>query len=367
MAETAEIDALYRVALGHYDRDESGRAATMLGEVLRRAPGHIEAAFKLGNLRKDAGRFDDAVRLYEGILSREPGYAEARNNLGAVLQVQGAFDKAEACYREAIKSKPGLAQPRLNLGRLLQELGRDADAAAAYRNATDNGHDVEVFGHLLAAAEGRSHSRAPDAYVRETFDTFASSFDEWLVNELDYRVPTRLAALVRERAGARLFDVLDLGCGTGLCGVALAGNIASLTGVDLSPEMLDESRKRGLYGRLELAEIGAWLKGTPDAAFDLVLAADVFIYSGDIGAVFAGVARSLREGGLFAFSVETCTGADWRLLPAGRYAQSSDYLQRLADSHGLRVLQTEPSVIRKGIAGEIWLLERGAAVRRALP
>lgn len=367
MAETAEIDALYRVALGHYDRDESERAAAMFNEVLRRAPGHVEAAFKLGNLRKDAGRFEEAIRLYANVLKRKPDHAEARNNLGAVLQAQGAFDRAETCYREAIVSKPRLAQPRLNLGRLLQELGRDADAATVYRSAMDNGHDMDVFGHLLAAAEGRSHSRAPDAYVRETFDTFASSFDEWLVNELDYRVPTRLAALVRERTGPRTLDILDLGCGTGLCGVALQGHIASLTGVDLSPEMLDESRKRGLYDRLELAEIGAWLGAAPDAAFDLVLAADVFIYSGDIGAVFANVARCLREGGLFAFSVESCTGADWRLLPAGRYAQSREYLERLIAAHGFAAVRTEPLTIRKGIQGEIWLLERGAAVRRGLP
>ena len=360
MAETAEIDALYRVALGHYDRDEAERAAAIFGEVLRRAPGHVEALFKLGNLHKDAGRFDDASRLYTRVLECKPDYAEAHNNLGAAYQAKGALDRAEACYRAAIASKHLLVQPRLNLGRLLQDLGRNADAATAYRSAMDNGHEIDVFGHLLAAAEGNSHSRAPDAYVRETFNTFASSFDEWLVNELDYHVPTRIAALIRERTGARMLDVLDLGCGTGLCGVALKDNLQSITGVDLAPKMLDESRKRGLYDRLELAEIGAFVGGSPESAFDLVLAADVFIYSGDIGAIYEGVARCLRDGGLFAFSVESCTGEDWKLLRAGRYAQSNDYLRRLAASHGFRILHTEPSVIRKGIHGEILLLQHGA-------
>ena len=362
MAETAEIDAMYRVALGHYDRDEPQRAAAMFGEVLRRAPGHVEASFKLGNLHKEAGRLDDAIRLYAVVLKGKPDHAEALNNMGAAYQAKGALDRAESCYRAAIASKPLLVQPRLNLGRLLQDLGRDADAATAYRSAMDNGHEIDVFGHLLAAAEGKSHSRAPDAYVRETFNTFASSFDEWLVNELDYGVPRRLAALVRERAGERLLDTLDLGCGTGLCAVALKGGTGSLTGVDLSPLMLEESRKRGLYDRLELGEIGAWLGAAPGQAFDLVMAADVFIYSGDLGDLFRNIARCLKDGGLFAFSVESCSGDDWRLLRAGRYAQSRAYLERLAGAHGFRILACEDTTIRKGIAGELWLLERGAAV-----
>lgn len=360
MADAAEIDAMYRVALGHYDRDEPERAAAMFGEVLLRDPAHVEAAYKLGNLRKEAGRYDEAVRLYSGVLGLQPGHAEARNNLGAVWQAEGQFDRAEACYREAIAARPGLVQPRLNLGRLLQDLGRDADAATVYRSAMDSGHDIDVFGHLLAAAEGRSHSRAPDAYVRETFNTFASSFDEWLVNELDYRVPTRLAALVRERTGARPLDILDLGCGTGLCAVALADCIGTIVGVDLSPVMLEECRKRNLYQRLELGEMVAWLRGAPDRAVDLVVAADVFIYSGDLGGVFGEVARCMRPDGLFAFSVESCTGEDWRLLRAGRYAQSRPYLERMAALHGFRVLCCEPATIRKGVAGELWLLSRGA-------
>ena len=68
--------------------------------------------------------------------------------------------------------------------------------------------------------------------------------------------------------------------------------------------------------------------------------------------------RCLRPGGLFAFSVETCEGAEFRLLPSGRYAQSPDYLQSLAVRFGLALLADEPAVIRRGVEGRLNLYQR---------
>jgi predicted TPR repeat methyltransferase len=139
-------------------------------------------------------------------------------------------------------------------------------------------------------------ARAPGSYVRETFDSFAAGFEQRLVGELDYRVPAELAELVRRHgAAAAPMDVLDLGCGTGLVGDALGPLAAMLAGVDLSPRMLEEARAKGRYSALHEADIADWLAGAADACFDLVIAADVFIYIGELEQVFRHCARVLRR------------------------------------------------------------------------
>jgi predicted TPR repeat methyltransferase len=69
-----------------------------------------------------------------------------------------------------------------------------------------------------------------------------------------------------------------------------------------------------------------------------VVAADVFVYIGDLERVFAGVSRSLRATGMFAFSIET---AGWDvdryvLARSGRYQHAVRYIAALRESHGKR-------------------------------
>jgi len=112
-----------------------------------------------------------------------------------------------------------------------------------------------------------------------------------------------------------------------------------LDGVDLSSRMLEHARRLGLYRELVHADIARHLQAT-EHRYDLVLAADVFIYVGDLSAVFAGAQRVLEDGGVFCFSVEVA-GDDqaFHLLPSLRFAHSERYLRALADRHGFETLQ----------------------------
>jgi predicted TPR repeat methyltransferase len=108
-------------------------------------------------------------------------------------------------------------------------------------------------------------------------------------------------------------------------------------GVDISQRMLDQARALGIYTSLIHADVADYLRGA-DRRDDLVLAADVFIYVGDLDAVFAGVARVLRPGGWFGFTVERAEDdEELRLLPSLRYAHSEPYIRLLARAHGLTV------------------------------
>jgi predicted TPR repeat methyltransferase len=343
-----QTDAQYREALALYDRDDFAHAADAFERVLLVSPNHVECRYKLANARKEMGDWHAAVMQYEKVIGLDPSHAEAFNNLGAALQALGRGDEAEASYRRSMLLRPSLAQPYLNLGRLLQAAGRTADAAGIYKAALAGGLDAGLFGHLLSAASGGAAQKAPEAYVRETFDAFASQFDRHLTGTLDYRVPERLARLM-EQPG----EVLDLGCGTGLVGEALSGRARRLVGVDLSPRMLETAKRRGCYAELHEADIEQWLAQCPDAAFDWVIAADVFIYIGQLENVFANATRVLRRSGSLGFSVEATDGADWQLLPSGRYAHSNAYIECLFALNGLRAAASERVMVRHGVPGYI--------------
>ena len=351
--------ALYRAALAFYDANELAAAASGFERVLEVDPGHVEARYKLGNVRKEQGDPVAAESHYLRVLRADPAHAEALNNLGAVCEVAGRGAEAEARYREAIAHSASLAPPHANLGRLLQSQSRHDEAAAIYRRALELGLDEPLFRHLLDAASGASSARAPAGYVSATFDAFASQFDRRLVGQLDYRVPRDLIALAAPVLPDRPFDVLDLGCGTGLVGAALVEAQAlhgQWIGIDLSPQMIERARQRGCYDELHCADVESWLINAPSDRFDLVTAADVFIYIGDLAGVFKSVANCLRRGGIFAFSTESCRGADWRLLESGRYAQSASYIERLAADNGYSIAQRAATSIRSGVPGEMFIL-----------
>jgi predicted TPR repeat methyltransferase len=173
----------------------------------------------------------------------------------------------------------------------------------------------------------------PPAAVVDLFDRYADKFDDHLQNRLHYSAPEQIAEAVKALNPTELMDVLDLGCGTGLCGAAVKPMARSLTGVDLSPKMIEKSRERSVYDRLEVGDIVEAMKHWP-ASFDLIVSADVLIYMGDLMPAFEAVAKSLRPGGRFAYSVEAGAGDRYTLLANRRYAHSAMYLKRLAAMYG---------------------------------
>lgn len=192
--------------------------------------------------------------------------------------------------------------------------------------------------------------KAPEDYVRDTFDAYAATFDAHLVEKLEYQVPQRIAGMLKSLLQpAQKLKILDLGCGTGLFAPEIKAVADRLVGVDLSPKMVEQAAKRKLYDELVVADVGIYMQAQPSGIFDLLAALDVFIYVGKLEMAFREAARVLLPGGLLTFSIEDCQmpGQDYMLAASGRYQHTLPYIRRLTAENGFEELRCEPAQIRK--------------------
>jgi len=236
-----------------------------------------------------------------------------------------------------------------------ERVGSLGEAARAWGRvgALDPG---DIFGAEvhLARLQGRTPPAMADAYIRALFDDYAPRFERHLTGALEYRGPAVVIEALERAAPGRVFArALDLGCGTGLMAGALGGRAVAIDGVDLSPAMVERARHTGRYASLTVGSLDTALAASPAGAYDLVIAADVLVYLGDLAPVLAGVARTLVSGGLMAFTVqETAEGDSFGLGTDMRFSHSRVYVADALSAAGLRPLLLEPTSTRreKGIA-----------------
>jgi len=357
--DSSEVERLSEEGYGLLEVGRVDEARALLTRARELAPDNALVHYRLGLLFSDIDRLADALEALDISLSLQADNAHAHNNRGAALQRLGRLSEAEQAFRRSLDLSPDAPPPYINLGHLLEQQGRSREAVRLYEQAIARGLDAAVFSHHVAAATGQVTDRAPSNWVRATFDNFAPTFDSHL-DGLRYEVPAQLVGLLSPRAGT-LLDILDLGCGTGRCGLSLARQKRYLVGVDLSEKMLVQARLRGIYDELHLSEVHTWLRGVRPARFDLVIAADVLIYIGALEELFGEVARVLRVGGWFAFSIEEWVGSDYTLLHTGRYAQSQAYIGRLTES-AFSTAVDQAAVIRMEsgvpILGRLYVLQK---------
>ena len=203
----------------------------------------------------------------------------------------------------------------------------------------------------------------PAAYVARLFEDYAPRFAAHLVEKLAYRGPEIiLAALDAVAPGAFSSAAIDLGCGSGLMGLAIRPRAARLEGVDLSPGMIAQARATGVYDRLEAGDAVGFLCAKPAQSCDLLVAADALAYFGDLAPLFAAAARVLAPRGRFAFTVEALNGEDYRLRETLRFAHSNAYVERAAAAAGLSVALRQDAVARREagapVEGRVFVLMR---------
>jgi len=284
--------------------------------------------------------------------------ADRRADYARMFAESGEFAEAAELMEQALEQVPSWAAGWFRLAEYAEKAGRKEAAAAALGKvvALD---PTDIFGAgLKLAVLGVADTPAapPTPYVERLFDDYADRFDTALVGKLDYTVPQTLARLVRRHAGADAHFglVADIGCGTGLFGVEFRANAGRLEGFDLSAGMLAKAEEKMVYDHLAQvdlslpAETSGLFADGPEARADLVSAADVLMYLGDLAEVFPSAARLVKSGGLLAFSVEDGGEGDAPLLrPSLRYAHPRAFIDRRLAENGFDLVAMEESVIRQ--------------------
>ena len=387
--EGATRDAAEAVIL---DRDDPvakallGSFMLQLGHVpqalacLREAVGNnpTDPAFReaLAQAQVADGDFDAALANLQTGIALAPTAVSLRNAAVMLCIRRRDFTGAARLAEEA--RAVGIADACLFglFGHALSSLGRHEEAAHAYREALKLGPEDPYVRHLVATSgdvpRGR---RAPEGYLRAVFDGYADRFESHLIS-LGYRIPGVVRGiLARHPAIAAGGSLLDLGCGTGLVGLAVSDLVdGPITGIDISARMLDQARVKGVYARLVEADImGALAPDGPlgHETWPLIVAADVLCYFGALDDVLTQAASRLTRGGWFLFSLETLLpdhdgvvpgNGDWALLRQGRYAHAPSYVQRAAEAAGLVVRSVTSEAIRHEagipVDGMVVILER---------
>ncbi len=326
--------------------NRSGEAESALHQALELAGDAPEVWNLVGTVLLETGGLDAALELFEASVRKAPAEPQGHTAKGIALQMLARPDEARTAYRRALEIDPHFPRALKHLGVLLQECGELDAAAECFRQLLTANPSDDMARHMLAATAGETTASAPAGYVTRLFDDYADRFDSHL-SQISYRVPEQIRDMVVDIAGGEQLEwrILDLGCGTGLCGEAMRPLAAFLAGADLSPRMIAKSRERNIYDSLITGSIEDALEGQ-ESAFNLIVAGDVFTYVGDLASTFAGSARALRPGGLMAFSIEEADGDNYRLCSTGRYAHSPAYVDKTAVASGLSVVHRRDIVLR---------------------
>lgn len=332
------IDLLYAWAENCLERQRPHEGEAALRAALNGGLGQARLTFALAELCAAQGNVTEAVTLGREAL-------QCDRQLAAVMPLYARWLSATGEHRTAIET----------LTRYLRDRPEDRDGWRQLGHTWLAVQETEKARQAFAQAGDAVDAIAPPAdaplsvaYVRALFDGYADRFDTDLREKLGYRAPELLLAAVRAcwPKPPKPCRLLDLGCGTGLAAQAFAGMTNERIGIDCAPRMLAQAEKTGLYRQLIAGDVVTECLRL-NTTFELIVAADMLVYLGDLAPLFNAMRPLLAKGGLFAATVEQHDSAEnWYLQPQRRYAHRMDYLEHLAKTHGLRLQQLAPCTPR---------------------
>jgi predicted TPR repeat methyltransferase len=183
--------------------------------------------------------------------------------------------------------------------------------------------------------------------VKNRFEGLASSYEKTLEKHRYFGADQIVKTFTRHGDNGtkkNCFDILDLGCGTGLCGQKFTAFAKSLDGVDLSPKMLEIAHKRGIYDHLYSGSVETYFTQTSNT-YDVIVAASLFLYFNDLQPVFNSCFSHLRPGGFFVFTADRHDGDVADVLPSPRgtlmFTHGQAYVERCLQSAGFSLISLD--------------------------
>lgn len=353
------------LAEAHRGRGDLETARRYCEQSVAIDPEYHRAHFLLGVICANAGDLEMSMSALERAIEVRPDYFDAVRALAAVAAQSGRRDRALPCYRQLVASGIVGNDILLEYAETAEHEGALDEAIMAREELLhrDPGNAENRF-NLASLVGKNAPSVTPPQMVAQTFDEYAPRFESHLAN-LGYRGPDLLfdalseCGVIDDQTGDGL-NVLDIGCGTGLCAPRFRKIAKRLVGVDLSEKMLDQARNKSLYDELHCRDLIDQL--SLEAQYDLIIAADTLIYLGDLMPLFTLSSQRVVPGGCFAMTIERGDQQDFVVSRSHRYQHSADYVHRVAEETGWKIRLWTDCVIRQehrqDMAGFVVVLQR---------
>lgn len=330
------------------------QALTMAEQAVQQATGpdeQVELLMQAAEVAYNVANREKALVWLRMADERRPGDLRIRYKMAITLSATADFDGAIEVLTPLVSLHPD--KPALLAARFAACLGVKnvelalTDAQALVALEPEN----ETFRFYLAYARGENPSVIPPALMEQHFNEYAVAFDQHLVRVLQYTLPRDVADMIRAWHPDKKVDVLDLGCGTGLLGACLGPMEGVLVGVELSPAMIHEAHRHGVYHKFHQVDLVEALHATPENQYHVIAALDVLVYIGPLDTLVADALRILLPGGRFVFSCETDPDGseNFKLQSTLRYTHGRMYIGRVLKKAGFTDVNIEKRVIRQEV------------------
>jgi predicted TPR repeat methyltransferase len=346
-------------------REQFALALPLLEDALALEPKHRETLQNLASIHIRQKNFAKALEYCLRLLEVAPIF-EVYYNIGTTYIALNKYGDALQYFLAALKIDPNNFATLNNLGAIYLKLEDHKKASSYYKMALEIDPTNSEITYLLAALDQKKTNKIPTAapkeYLQHLFDQYAPYFDAHLVKFLQYKVPDLLYAAVidqlRENPCVN-WQILDLGCGTGLAGAKFQKFAKQLVGIDLSEEMLTVARQKNIYHELYQLDMVNALDNYQEI-FDLIIAADSLVYVGDLDQIFAKCNTALKTGGYFAFTCEKIIDNSYELQKSARFAHSTNYIDSLIKKYNFIVKHHSEIILRqendKAIVGFLYVI-----------
>ena len=360
-------EAHYNLAHSFVKLNQFTEAILHYQEVLRIEPNHPTTTLNLGFLFIQEQDYAEAIYYLSAALTFDPQNLDVLHQLGNAYLNTGNLRKAVASYQEALALNPAFSEVHHNLAIVYLRESNKEQSLVHFKEAFILNPQNDTARHMIISLSGEQSNQAPQTYVADLFNQYAEYYNEHVKEILHYQAPALLRSAIGRTLSthAKACRILDLGCGTGLCGIYFRDMALELIGVDLSPNMIAQAERLNGYESLIVSDINEYLTQPNLKPFDLIIAADVLVYTGSLDTLFQNVSVCLTNKGRFAFTLEDldhCMNPEneqalFYLQPTGRYAHASAYVHSLAQMHQLEI-QVEEKIIPR--------IHKGSPVQGAL-
>lgn len=349
--------------------------------ILLIEPEHVETLVNLGVILLKEGKDQLAIDYFTKALALDETNLEARNNLAATFIHNDRYENALVYYELLLKEDTRNVEYLYNTGVAYMGLGRTSDAIKLFQDvlSIDNKHfgalsncaviqlkigdrvaainllkralavnpaDKTTAFMLAAISQNNLNEAYCPAYAEDLFNHYALYYEQHMQGALQYDLPKQLWEILHSLNIKQMDRCLDLGCGTGLCGSILKPFCKSIIGVDIACKMLAIAAQKNIYDDLIESEALGFLEQAR-CKYDLILAADVLPYFGDLEELFIAIKSNLTQAGLFIFTTEISFSELWKLQDSIRYSHNPIYIKNLCNKYGYKIKLQKKVVARK--------------------